>query len=97
MAQPACIFKSLRPPRPASNRRHARCRRMPKSHDAAYNRDQDQKPGSPPRMAQEPGGAKGSSRSPKTATDPVSGEPVGDAPAPNQAQADQIDGVAKRK
>ena len=70
---------------------------MPKPHDAAYNRDQDQKSGSPPRMAQEPDRAEGSSTSPKTATDPVSGEPTSAAPAPNQAQTDQIDGAAKRK
>jgi len=48
-------------------------------------------------MAQEPDRAEGSSTSPKTATDPVSGEPTSAAPAPNQAQTDQIDGAAKRK
>ena len=73
-----------------------RYRAMPQSsdssHDQAYNRDQDQKPGSP-RMAQEPDGAKGSARSSKTATDPASGEHQGGAPAPNQAEADQVDGA----
>lgn len=63
------------------------------SHDQAYNRDQDQKAGSPQRMAQEPQGAEGSARSPKTATDPASGEPSGKGTAPNQAKTDQIDGA----
>lgn len=66
------------------------------SHDEAYNRDQDQKPGSP-RMAQEPSGAEGSARSAKTATDPASGEPSGGDTAPNQAKADQIDGAKPPK
>jgi len=66
------------------------------SHDEAYNRDRDQKPGSP-RMAQEPRGARGSARSPKTATDPASGEHRHDGPAPNQAKADQTDGVKAPK
>ena len=62
------------------------------SHDKAYNRDQDQKPGSP-RMAQEPAGGKGSARSSKTATDPASGEHRTGDQAPNQAETDQTDGV----
>ena len=33
------------------------------------------KPGSPPRPATEPKGSEGSSKSPKTATDPATGEP----------------------
>lgn len=70
---------------------------MPQNHDQAYNRDQDQKPGSPQRMAQEPSGAKGSARSEKTATDPASGEHRGDAPAPNQAETEQTAGVARRR
>jgi hypothetical protein len=69
---------------------------MPQSHDEAYNRDQDQKPGSP-RMAQEPAGGKGSARSSKTATDPASGEHRQDGHAPNQASADQTDGVKAPK
>ena len=69
---------------------------MPKPHDTTYNRDESLKPGSPPRMAQEPKGSERSSRSRKTATDPVSGEPTGGPPVPNQAQADQTDGVKKR-
>jgi len=68
---------------------------MPQSHDDAYNRDQDQKPGAA-RMAQEPTAAKGSSRSPKTATDPASGEHRNDQTAPNQADAEVTDGAGKR-
>lgn len=75
----------------------ARYRSMTQSpdstHDQAYNRDQDQKPGSPQRMAQEPKGSEGSARSPKTATDPASGEPSGERAAPNQAKTDQIAGA----
>lgn len=56
-----------------------------------YNRDDDQKPGRPPRMAQEPAGAEGSARNSKTQTDPASGEPLPGAPAPNQADSDQRD------
>jgi hypothetical protein len=55
-----------------------------------YNRDDDQKAGRPPRMAQEPKGAEGSARTNKTQTDPASGEPLPGAPAPNQA-----DGVSR--
>ena len=51
--------------------------------DARYNRDEDQKPGAPPRSATEPGGAKGSSRTNKTQTDPATGEPRGDPPKPS--------------
>jgi hypothetical protein len=52
---------------------------------ARYNRDEDQKPGSPPRPATEPEGAEGSARNAKTATDPASGEPRAAPPKPNQA------------
>ena len=68
---------------------------MKQSHDAAYNRDQDQKP-TAARMAQEPKGAKGSARSSKVRTDPASGEHRRDGPAPNQAEADQTDGAPRR-
>ena len=51
----------------------------------SYNRDDQRKPGSLDRMAQEPDGAEGSARSPKTQTDPASGEPRRGAPKPNQA------------
>ena len=60
--------------------------------DARYNRDDDQKPGSPPRSATEPAGAKGSCRSPKTRTDPQTGEPRGGPTAPNQSASDEIPG-----
>jgi hypothetical protein len=50
--------------------------------DAARNRDDQQKPGSPPRPATEPAGAEGSSRSSKTATDPATGEPAAGTPRP---------------
>jgi hypothetical protein len=70
---------------------------MPQSrdHDQAYNRDEEQKPGSPQRMAQEPEGAEGAAQTPKTATDPASGEPVGGAPAPNQSESDQGKGAGR--
>ena len=54
----------------------------PKGADARRNRDEDLKPASPPRPATEPAGAKGSSRSGKTATDPATGEPSGKTPRP---------------
>jgi hypothetical protein len=57
-----------------------------------YNRDEEMKPGAPPRTATEPRGAEGSGRTPKTLTDPASGEPQGGAPPPNQAESDEIDG-----
>lgn len=66
---------------------------MPQNHDKAYNRDQDQKPGSPQRMAQEPSGSEGSAQTKKTATDPASGETKGRPSAPNQAETDQSDGA----
>jgi hypothetical protein len=55
------------------------------------NRDEDQKPGRPPRMAQEPKGAEGSSRTPKTRTDPASGEPQNGAPPPARSESDERD------
>jgi hypothetical protein len=61
---------------------------MPRSHDPSYNRDEEQKPGAPQRMAQEPRGAEGSARTPKTATDPASGEHRHDATAPNRAESE---------
>lgn len=82
MTEPASVFKPLRPDRTGAA---ARSGAMTQSHDKAYNRDQDQKPGSPPRMAQEPKGGEGSARTPKTATDPVTGEPNEAPPRPNAA------------
>ena len=64
------------------------------NHDRAYNRDQEQKPGSPQRMAQEPKGAEGSARSRKTMTDPASGEQTRRGHAPNQAATDEREGAA---
>ena len=69
---------------------------MTQNHDKAYNRDQDQKAGSPQRMAQEPGGSEGAAHTKKTATDPVSGEHRTDSPAPNQARTEQTDGAGRR-
>ena len=57
----------------------------------SYNRDDQRKPGRPDRMAQEPKGAEGSARTPKTQTDPASGEPRRGPPAPNQAEGDERD------
>lgn len=74
---------------------------MPHPHDPAYNRDDEQKPatapGRPQRTASEPEGAEGGAATPKTFTDPASGESTGQSHAPNQAEADQTDGVPRRK
>lgn len=51
--------------------------------DAAKTRDEDQKPGRPPRPATEPAGSQGSSRNTKTATDPATGEPNPGSPRPS--------------
>jgi len=58
---------------------------MPKSDtpDPRRNRDEDLKPGTPPRPASEPKGSEGSARSSKTATDPATGEPSGRPPRPS--------------
>ncbi|MCR5875341.1 hypothetical protein LRS10_14815 [Phenylobacterium sp. J426] len=69
---------------------------MPERHDPAYNRDDEQKPGRPQRSAYEPEGSEGQAATPKTLTDPASGESQGGAHAPNQAEADQTDGVRRR-
>ena len=53
-----------------------------------WNRDDEQKPGAPPRTAYEPKGAEGSTRTSKTRTDPASGAPVTDRPAPNGSERD---------
>jgi len=50
--------------------------------DARYNRDEDQKPGSPPRSATEPRDAGDSGRSDKTQTDPQTGAPRKAPPRP---------------
>jgi len=59
---------------------------------ARYNRDEDQRPGRPPRPATEPPGAERSGLSGKTLTDPGSGEPASPSPAPNRSQSDERDG-----
>jgi hypothetical protein len=69
---------------------------MSRTHDDAYNRDEDQKPAAP-RMAQEPAGAKGSARSAKTRTDPASGEHRRSSHAPDRARTDQTEGAARRR
>jgi hypothetical protein len=55
-----------------------------------YNRDEDQKPGAPPRSASEPRGAEASTQSAKTMTDPSSGARKPQPPAPNRAKTDEI-------
>jgi hypothetical protein len=50
--------------------------------DPRYNRDEDQKAGAPPRSATEPAGAEGSASTPKTRTDPQTGEPSKTPPKP---------------
>lgn len=52
-----------------------------------YNRDEDMKPGRPPRPSHEPGGAESSTRNDKTMTDPATGTPQDGPPAPNQSDA----------
>jgi hypothetical protein len=59
--------------------------------DARYNRDDDQKPGSPPRSATEPVGSEGRAGSAKTMTDPATGAPNARAPEPNRAALDEIE------
>lgn len=51
--------------------------------DATGNRDENLKPGRPPRPVTEPKGAEGSARNSKTLTDPATGEPQSHAPKPN--------------
>ncbi|RAK52455.1 hypothetical protein DJ021_18330 [Phenylobacterium hankyongense] len=55
-----------------------------------YNRDDEQKPGRPPRTAAEPRGAEPSVNSDKTMTDPASGEPKRQPPAPGRAASDEV-------
>jgi hypothetical protein len=65
---------------------------MPRPHDPAYNRDEDQK-ATASRMAPEPPGAERSARSTKTRTDPASGEHRAEDHAPNQAETDERKGA----
>lgn len=55
------------------------------------NRDEEQRPGVPPRSAYVPPGEKGSTESDKTQTDPTTGEPHGKAPEPAKSRHDQGD------
>ena len=55
---------------------------MPHRDPSQWNRDDEQKPGSPPRTAYEPKGSEGSARTSKTLTDPATGEPRPSRPAP---------------
>ena len=57
---------------------------MTHPHDKSYNRDDDLKPGRPPRPSTEPEGAEHSVRNDKTLTDPGSGEPKRKPPAPSR-------------
>jgi len=70
---------------------------MPQPHDPAYNRDEEQKKGRPPRSAYEPKGSEHSADTDKTLTDPASGESHGTGHAPNQAETDQTEGVRRRR
>jgi hypothetical protein len=56
--------------------------------DQRRNRDEDQKPGTPPRPATEPAGSQGSSRTSKTATDPATGAPSDGPATPNQSRSE---------
>ena len=53
--------------------------------DEAKTRDDQMKPGEPPRPATEPAGAKGSSDTSKTQTDPATGEPQRKPPVPSDS------------
>lgn len=61
---------------------------MPRERER-WNRDEEQKPGAPPRTAYEPKGSEGSSRSPKTMTDPASGAPDTERPEPDRSAHDR--------
>jgi hypothetical protein len=61
---------------------------MPHREGEHWNRDDEQKPGAPPRTAYEPKGSEGSTRTDKTLTDPASGAPNTKRPAPNQSGRD---------
>ena len=50
--------------------------------DRARNRDNEMRPGRPPRSAHEPRGSEGSARNAKTLTDPATGEPQKGPPKP---------------
>jgi len=56
-----------------------------RNNDLAKNRDDELKPGAPPRHASDSDPSGRSTRNPKTATDPATGTPQPGAPAPSQA------------
>jgi hypothetical protein len=56
--------------------------------DRSKNRDDELKPGVPPRHASEPAGAEGSARNAKTLTDPATGAPRGKPPDPARSPSD---------
>lgn len=51
--------------------------------NGAHTRDEDMKPGTPPRPATEPAGGEDSAQNAKTMTDPATGEPMKRPPAPS--------------
>jgi hypothetical protein len=57
-----------------------------------WNRDDELKPGRPPRAAYEPKGSRGSSRNKKTISDPSTGEPQDGAPEPNRSAEGETEG-----
>jgi hypothetical protein len=59
-----------------------------RDHGDAYNRDEELKPGRPPRSAYDPKGSKGSERSSKTRTDPASGAPRRGGHAPDRSTSE---------
>ncbi|RAK55050.1 hypothetical protein [Phenylobacterium soli] len=61
---------------------------MPNRQREQWNRDDEQKPGAPPRTAYEPDGAEGSEKTSKTLTDPATGEPRRGPQAPNRSSSE---------
>jgi hypothetical protein len=53
------------------------------------NRDDEQRPGSPPTSAYVPAGSEDSTQSDKTRTDPATGAPASDDPEPADSDADR--------
>jgi hypothetical protein len=57
-----------------------------RDNDLAKNRDDELKPGAPPRHASDSNPSSRSTRNPKTATDPATGAPQPGAPRPAPAR-----------
>jgi len=55
------------------------------------NRDDEQRPGEPPRSAYVPKGSEASTHSEKTRTDPATGAPATDAPDPAESRTSRRD------